>query len=139
VCILEDDRVWADQDPVVLPAPDSTLLGFRPNAWSPDGGWLAADIGYLDLGIVIYSMRSQTYTRLTDFGQWPVWLPDSRRILFVSGGNGFYVLDRVTAEVRQIYASDRDVLGPPRLTRDGRTLYYSRRTTEADVWMVNLR
>jgi Tol biopolymer transport system component len=139
VCILDADRPWADQDLSPFPAPDSTVPGFRPNAWSPDGEWLAADIGYLDEGIVIYSMRSQTYTRLTDFGQWPVWLPDNRRILFVSGGNGFYLVDRETAEVRQIYASGRDVVGPPRLTQDGRTVYYSRRITEADVWRVDIR
>lgn len=143
VCILDADRAWVDQDLVALPAPDTALdnalAGFRPNAWSPDGEWLAADIGYLDEGIVVYSLRSQTYTRLTDFGQWPVWLPDNRRILFVSGGNGFYVVDRETAEVRQIYASKRDVLGPPRLTPDGRTVYYSRRITEADIWRVDIR
>jgi len=139
VCVLDADRAWADQDLSPFPAPDSTMEGFRPNAWSPDGEWLAGDIGYLDEGIVVYSLRSQTYTRLTDFGQWPVWLPDNRRILFVSGENGFYVVDRVTAQVQQIYTSGRDVLGPPRLTHDGRTVYYSRRITEADVWMVNLR
>jgi serine/threonine-protein kinase len=143
VCILDADLAWAEQEPVAFPAPDTALdnalAGFRPNGWSPDGEWMAADIGYLDQGILVYSLRSQTYTRLTDFGQWPVWLPDSRRILFVSGGNGFYVVDRETGEVRQIYASGRDVLGPPRLTHDGRTVYYSRRITEADVWRVDIR
>ena len=139
VCILDADRPWAEQDLSPLPAPDSVVPGFRPNAWSPDGEWLAADIGYLDEGIVIYSMASQTYIRLTDFGQWPVWLPDSRHILFVSGGNGLYLVDRETAEVRQIFASGRDVLGPPRLTQDGRTVYYSRRITEADIWRVDLQ
>jgi hypothetical protein len=30
------------------------------------------------------------------------------------------------------------VIGPPRLTRDGRTIYFSRRVTESDIWLVNL-
>jgi serine/threonine-protein kinase len=143
LCIVDADRASEDQDLEVLSAPDTTLdtelAGFRPNGWSPDGEWIAADVGYLDRGILLYSMESRTYTRLTDFGQWPVWLPDSRHILFVSGENGFFIVDRVTGEVRQIYDSGRDVLGPPRVTRDGRTVYYSRRITEADVWMVNLQ
>jgi WD40-like Beta Propeller Repeat len=88
---------------------------------------------------VIYSFQSRTYERLTDFGQWPVWLPDNRRVLFVSGGNAFYVVDRVTKQVRQVFAVQRDVIGPPRLARDGRALYYSRRVTEADIWLVTLR
>jgi hypothetical protein len=33
----------------------------------------------------------------------------------------------------------RDVLGPPRLTRDGREAYFSRRVTESDVWLVTLQ
>ena len=33
----------------------------------------------------------------------------------------------------------RDTLGPPRLTRDGREAYFSRRITEADVWIATLR
>ena len=137
--ILDPNRPWREQNPTLLPAPDSSLTGFRPNGWSPDGEWIVGDIRYLDEGIVLYSLRSRTYTRLTVFGQWPVWLPDSRHILFVSGGNGFYVVDRETASVRQIYAVTREVLGPPRLTRDGLTMYYSRRVTEADVWMARLQ
>ncbi|MGH7608161.1 MAG: hypothetical protein ACREME_12570, partial [Gemmatimonadales bacterium] len=67
-----------------------------------------------------------------------VWLPDSRRLLFVSGGNAFYVIDRVTKRVAQVFAVARDVIGPPRLTRDGRRMYFSRRVTEADIWLVSL-
>jgi hypothetical protein len=39
---------------------------------------------------------------------------------------------------RLIYSSLRDTLGPPRLTRDGRALFFSRRVTESDVWIVRL-
>ncbi|MDH3290198.1 MAG: protein kinase [Gemmatimonadota bacterium] len=137
--ILDPSQPWAEQTPVALPVPDSSLAGFRPDSWSPDGQWLVGDIRYLDDGIVVYSHRSQTYERLTDFGQWPVWLPDSRRVLFVSGGSGFYVVDRESKTVRQIYSVTKDVVGPPRPTRDGGTVYYSRRVTEADVWMVTLQ
>lgn len=39
----------------------------------------------------------------------------------------------------QIVSVLRDTLGPPRLTRDGRRGFFSRRITESDVWMVNLQ
>jgi Tol biopolymer transport system component len=137
--ILDPNQPWAEQTPVTLPVPDSSLAGFRPDSWSPDGQWLVGDIRYLDDGIVLYSRQSQTYERLTDFGQWPVWLPDSRRALFVSGRSGFYVVDRESKAVRQIYTVTRDVVGPPRLTRDGTTMYYSRRVTESDIWLATLQ
>ena len=47
-------------------------------------------------GIVIYTFTSRTDQRLTDFGEWPVWLPDGRRVLFVSGGREFWVVDTRT-------------------------------------------
>jgi Tol biopolymer transport system component len=76
---------------------------------------------------------------LTDFGEWPVWLPDGRHILFVSGGKAFYIVDRETRQVRKVFTAGRDVIGPPRLTRDGRHALYSRRVTEADLWLVRLK
>ena len=85
---------------------------------------------------MVYSIPSRRYRRLTSFGSWPVWLPDSRRLLFVTGGKAFYVVDRETGAARQVYAVQRDVIGPPRLTRDGRAAYFTRRVTEADIWLM---
>jgi hypothetical protein len=31
-----------------------------------------------------------------------------------------------------------DIIGPPQLRRDGREAYFSRRTTEGDIWLVTL-
>jgi Tol biopolymer transport system component len=136
---MRADRSGADQAPELLPAPDSSLASFRPASWSADGQWLVGDIGYTDAGIVLYSLRSRTFERLTEFGQWPAWLPDGRRVMFVSGGAAFYVVDRVTKVVTQVFSVHRDVIGPPQLARDGRTVFYSRRVTESDIWLVNLR
>jgi Tol biopolymer transport system component len=121
-----------------LPAPEPSLRPFIANSWSPDGQRLAGMIGYSDQGVVTLSMASGQYERLTSFGQWPVWLPDSRHLLFVSGGSGFHVVDSETGEVSEVFTVRRDVLGPPRLTRDGSQLVYSRRTTEADIWLLTL-
>ena len=109
---------------------------FTANSWSPDGQRLGGMIGFSDQGVVTLSIASGRYERLTSFGQWPVWLPDSRHLLYVSAGSGFHAVDSVTREVREVFTVRRDVLGPPRLTRDGSQVVYSRRTTEADIWIL---
>ena len=88
--------------------------------------------------MVRYSLESHKYERLTDFGEWPVWLPDSRRVLFVATGKDFYLVDSSSRQVRKVFSVARDIIGPPRLTRDGKTAYFSRRVTESDIWLVTL-
>ena len=114
----------------VAPAPDPR---FVPNSWSPDGQWLVGQHWYEIDGVSVYSLNTRTYDRLIEVCQWPVWLPDSRRILFVSGGREFHLLDVDTRTTRQIFSVQRDSLGPPRLSLDGREIYFSRRVTDADV------
>jgi serine/threonine protein kinase/Tol biopolymer transport system component len=135
--INRDDGEATSSIEVPLAPPPNTR--FAPNSWSADGRWLAGQNGFTAPGISIYSIASQTFMRLTDFGEWPVWLPDSRRLLFVSRGREFHLYDTATKNTRMIYSSRRDTLGPPRLTRDGRTAFFSRRVTEADVWLVDLQ
>ncbi len=118
------------------PPPDSR---FVPNSWSPDGRWIAGQNWYSRLGFSVYDLETQTYDRLTEFGEWPVWFPDSRRLLFVSGGREFHVVDMRTRVTKRIFSVLRDTLGPPRLTRDGREAYFSRRVTESDVWIATLQ
>jgi hypothetical protein len=64
-----------------------------PNTWfyafqrSSDGRKLAGFQGRADgnfTGISIYSFDSNRYDRVTDFGWFPRWLSDNRRLLFHS-------------------------------------------------------
>jgi Tol biopolymer transport system component len=139
VIIFDPSRAWDEQEVSILPVPDSSIGQFNVNDWSPDGLRLAGMNGVQDTGILTYDLASGTYERLTDFGQWPVWLADNRHLLFVSGGSAFYVIDSRSKEVREVLSVTRDVLGPPRVTRDGREVVFTRRVTEGDVWLVTLR
>ncbi len=134
--IVDADVPWDAQAVERLPPMEGGR--FTVNDWSPDGRLLAGAVDYRDTGIVVYSLESGTYETLTDFGQWPVFLPDSRRILFVSGGHRFFIVDVETDEVREIYSATQHVLGPPRLTEDGREMFFTRRVTEGDVWLLTL-
>ncbi len=139
--IVDPRQRWSEQRPVTLPPVPDSPYALAPNSWSPDGQRLVGFTGPTSpsLGVVIYTLKTQTYERLTTFGEWPVWMPDSRRVLMGDGGKQFWLLDTQTKQTKVIYSGGRDVLGPPRLTADGRTAYYSRRVTEADIHLMTLR
>ena len=137
--VFDPNRPWKEQTAEVLQPLDPPSDRFLVNSWSPDGRNLAGQVTGQHPGIAIYSLASRAYERLTEFGEWPVWLPDSRRTLFVADGSGFFIVDTRSRQVRKIFSVTRDVIGPPRLTRDGRTAYFSRRVTESDVWLCTLR
>ena len=140
VYIFDPDVPWTEQEPRFLPPPDPGVAPqFTVNDWSPDGARLAGMVGVSDDGIFVYALESGSYERLTDFGHWPVWLPDSRRLLFVTGGAAYHVIDAETKEVQLLHSERWDVLGPPQLTADGREVVYTRRTTEGDIWLASLQ
>ena len=137
--VLDPHRPLEAQTPMRFPAPPPNGL-FVPNSWSPDGRAIAGQNGFAMQGVGVYWLESRKYERLTDFGEWPVWLPDSRHILFVARlGREFHLLDTVTRKTRLVFSVHRDTLGPPRLTRDGRAAYFSRRVTESDIWLLSLQ
>ncbi|MEX2660965.1 MAG: protein kinase [Vicinamibacterales bacterium] len=137
--IIEPSDEVREQVLMELPPAPPPYPQFAPNSWSADGKWLAGQNGFVTPGITTFSIGQRSFQRLTDFGEWPVWLPDSRRILLVSRGREFHLLDIRTRATRLVYSTPRDTLGPPRLTRDGRTAYFSRRVTEADIWLATLQ
>ena len=139
VTMFDPNRPWKEQTPEMLPPFDPPSDRFLVNSWSPDGRRLVGQVDGEHPGIAIYSLAPRAYERLADFGEWPVWLPDSRRVLFVANGSAFYILDTRSRQIRKILSVTGDVIGPPRLTPDGKKAYYSRRVTEADVWLCTLR
>jgi Tol biopolymer transport system component len=137
--IFDTARRPAEQSPERLPDASPTDPRFVPNSWSADGRWIVGQTWYGIPGFTVYSVEKRSYERVSDVGEWPVWLPDGKRILFVSRGREFSVLDIASKQVRRIHSILRPTLGPPWLTRDGRAAYYSHRLTESDIWVVNLQ
>lgn len=135
--VFDPDRPWKEQTPQVLP-PIVNQKSFVPNSWSSDGTRLVGQSGFTP-GILTHTLGTRTYDRVLDYGEWPVWLPDGQHILFVSGGKEFAVVDSRMKQVQKIFSVTRDVIGPPRLTRDGREMYFSRRVTEGDIWLVDFQ
>jgi len=74
---------------------------------------------------------------MTDFGERPVWLPDSRRLLFFSRDR-IYLLDTVTRQAEEIFSVEPYQFQSLGLAGDFKRVYFSLASFEADIWMASL-
>src|SRR5205085_2306398 len=124
--------------PAPLPPLDRAGQRFDAISWSRDGKWLAGGSGS-GPGVFLYSPRSRSYTRLTEHGGVPRWLPDGRTLLVLDEGR-LFSLDIGTRILREILAP------PPNSTfvthcvaPDGRSLFVSRLSEEGDIGMLTIQ
>lgn len=125
---------------------------FVPLDWADDGhsiaGMLVSPAGERS-GVAVYDLDRNGYATVLDFGTWPEWLPDSRRLVFqgpaVRGrtgdrdyprGEGLFVVDRLTHRFRELLAMPEVTLGTPALSPDGAWLIFVRTEAKADIWML---
>ena len=137
--IMDVGKPWSEQTPQRVPNPPDGSGVFRAFSWSPDGrklgGWINSPIEHE--GILIYTFETNSFERVTDFGARPIWLHDSRRLIFRDAGKLFLV-NSDTKKTQEISLHSPQPVVEYGLTSDSRTLYYTLLSTEADVWMVNL-
>ena len=146
-CILETTK--HSGSPAYVPLPKVNAAGdtFFANDWSPDGERLAGEIwhanGVAVPGIVTYSLVSREFLPMTRAGVSPVWLSDSRRLLYLNEGR-LSLLD--TKDGRTTPVSPSKGLAPLdfrigpggafALSRDDRTLYFVRDESQGDIWQM---
>jgi Tol biopolymer transport system component/serine/threonine protein kinase len=139
--IFDTRKPWNEQKPQPLPAiPDRTQT-FEIWSWSPDGRQLAGQKHLTDLshaGIAVHEIGSNTIRWLTDAGEWPVWMRDSRRLLFSHRGS-LVLIDSATGRRKEILALPQNSLGSVGLSEDNRGIYITLQAAEADVWMMTLK
>ena len=137
--LMDTSRPWQQQTPSALPPMDGSTT-FAVWNWSPDGAKIAGFVAYPDgryAGIVVYSLASQTYDVLTDFGAAPVWLSDTRRLLFTTERQEIRLLDTETREHLEVFGVD-----PPKaltvfgVAKDDRSIYFGLIDRQADIWML---
>ena len=137
-----DTRVpWDRQKPRQLPSIPDPALSFEVWSWSPDGRKLAGQKHLADLshaGIGIHELGTDRLDWITDFGEWPIWLQDNRRLLFSHLGKLFLV-DSATRAYHEVLSVPQSTLGSVGLSADERTLYYTRATSEADIWLLTFK
>jgi Tol biopolymer transport system component len=132
----------AAQDAQALPPPGEPGESFNAWSWSPDGRTLAGFLQERDgtlSGIAVYSFATDSYTKLTSFGLDPIWLSDSRRLLFNHQGR-IYLVDAETKRTQEVLSIAPYEIGRRgfAVSRDDRTIYFSLATTEADLWLLRL-
>jgi serine/threonine protein kinase/dipeptidyl aminopeptidase/acylaminoacyl peptidase len=142
--VMKTTQSWAEQTPQLLPKSDPLISNYIPSSWSTDGLKLAGWQQWTEkgkAGVYVYSFASKSYERWTDFGSFPLWLSDNRRLLFFKGDQ-IYLIDEVSKKPKLIYAINSiawsDLAGIT-VTRDNRQIYYSQVTTEADIWVADIR
>jgi len=137
---MEIVRPWAKQTPVDLPRWSTDNEIFYAWSWSPDGRKLAGFLQRADgafPGIVLYDLASQSYEKLSESGVEPVWLGDSRRLLFKQNGD-IHLVDSQTKRTHQVLS-----IAPQRIGERGfslgsgdRAIYFSVANAESDVWLL---
>lgn len=114
---------------------------FAPRSWSPDGRKVAGDLrraGGASSGLAVYSLESRKYQPLTEFGSWPVWLSDSRRLLF-NHQDKILLIDTQSGRVREVFSyAPHETEHGFGVCRDDRWIYFSLAVTEADVWLMSM-
>lgn len=136
---MDAGRKWNDQNPQSLPDLDVPDEVFAAWHWSPDGTQLAGFTQRKDgtvSGITSYEWKSNRFTRLSSAGQDPVWLKDSKRLLYVDEGK-VWLLDTAGGAKRivlrgQDYQVERRGFA---LSRDDQWIYFSGARTESEIWL----
>jgi len=111
---------------------------FQPVSWSADGSRIAGQERRDNNprgGVAIYNLSTRQYTRLTASGGQPVWLNDSRRLLYTDGSSA-YAVDSLTGHAHALFSVLPYHSSDLTVTRDNRHLYVSVRENDADVWVA---
>jgi Tol biopolymer transport system component len=138
--LTETGKPWEKQTPADLPRWNRDGETFYAWSWSPDGQKVAGylqrtDGGYA--GIILYNLASRTYQKMTDSGVEPVWLSDSRRLLYNDQGK-IYLVDSSSRRTHEVLS-----IAPSAVAKRGfalglgdRAIYFSVGNAEADVWLL---
>lgn len=137
--LLDLQKEWNDQKPVEFP-PTPNNASFLIWHWSPDGNCL---IGTLmsenpeDQGLAYYSFKTQTYKKVSDKAEIPLWLSDSRRISYASKHKAF-ILDVQTLKEKEIPLPQPEEVSNFGVSHANDLLYYLVESNESDIWLLDI-
>jgi hypothetical protein len=86
--------------------------------------------------MAVYSLDTKEYRKLMVSGSRPLWLDDSRRLLF-NTGEALCLTDVDSESVHEVFSVSPDRLTlRPSISSDNRTLYFTRSKSGADIWLL---
>lgn len=138
--VLDLTRKYTEQSPQALPAMGAPGEKFSAWHWSPDGKMLAGftqNEAGLITGVATMAMSDGHFEKLTESGQDPYWLSDSRRMIYVDDGKLYLI--RLGDATRKLILAPKDGLAVERrgfaVSKDNAWIYYSGSRVESEVWM----
>ncbi len=116
------------------------LNTFQVEDWSPDGEWIAGNLGAENPkdGIEVYSIQTGTIAPLVPNAANPSWLADSRRLLALRDET-LILVDSRTKSTQPVFSVDpSQAIMDHSFSRDNRTLFVISGTNESDIWMLRM-
>ena len=86
----------------------------------------------------MYSMKDRRYRVLTNFGAWPSWLSDGKRVVF-GDHNALHLANRVTGEAHEIASVDGQIPFGVAISATDDAMYFARASNESDVWLRTMK
>jgi Tol biopolymer transport system component/tRNA A-37 threonylcarbamoyl transferase component Bud32 len=137
--IIDPAKPWREQQPrpALAQVPAGSWLWL--NDWSHDGtriGGTLMKVGGFGLGIGAYNPATRAFEPYTDFGEFPRWLPDGRRLLFRARG-GIFLADSASHKTKEVLSlKNGDITPYFDISWDGRQIAFSLESMDSDVWIM---
>jgi eukaryotic-like serine/threonine-protein kinase len=135
--ILDVNKERADQKVRLLPKVE-TGERFGAWDWSPDGTKLLGTFAEQQSHVGYFSLETNRYEKVADFGAYPVWLSDSVRFVFLSDSKA-YLADISTGRVHEIFTLGEGQIGGLGISNDGQLLYFTVGSSESNIWLLDLQ
>ena len=138
---LIDPRIpWTAQTPQALPRWENAGDRFEASSWSPQGDKLAgsevAASGEAS-GVLVYDLKEAKFRQVTRAGFCPMWLSDGKRVLF-SNQDAVWIADTVSGNSREVWSITPHIIESCfSLSRDDKTLLYTRIAEDANIWLMS--
>ena len=142
--IIDTTRSPEEQLLEELPAIGGSDEYFEASSWSPNGRWIAGSRVYVDRtdtgGIFLYDVQARTFQSVTAEGRRPLWLDDSRHLIYIAGDDRLMLVDATSfSPPQELVSVAPQVLDGIGLTADNQTIFLSTSTAERDLWRTELR
>lgn len=137
--VIEVDKPWSEQTPILLNPKREPPFQFWPVVWSSDGRRLlgGSNIDQQSLIPSIYSFETGKLEKASEIGGVSMaWLQDQRNVLLIIDGT-ICNTDPVTKTHRSFFSNLPNRIIGFSLSQDNRWLYYTLESVEADVWVLN--
>jgi eukaryotic-like serine/threonine-protein kinase len=114
-----------------------------PWSWSADGQRIAGVLGRADrtTGVGFYDLEPGRETVVDPNGHGPLWLSDSRRLLYERAG-GIVLYDSLSGQKKQILPAGTSASSwgmTFSVTKDDRQIAYLQTRREGDIWLMQIR